>query len=167
MGCWYETCSVTDLPILPGEECYLVKFQEDPTHFWDHAYLLIRTIEGIHLGEYNDYGALETVDTEPDGIHLFFRKDVWDDIASKPGAEEIIDHINNDRLEFFKDKTLLTKLEKDFLKVRRFCFLTRHNMDTEGFRGHQTCKLEMYDAKIALMQTEISKLKKHIEEWNV
>jgi hypothetical protein len=69
MGSWNETCAITDLPILEGEECFMLILQQQrscaslyesrsyaDTHFAP-CYELIK-------GEYDSYGRIETSDGE-------------------------------------------------------------------------------------------------------
>lgn len=62
MGCWNETCMISNLPILGGEECAIAILLEQGT-----PYLGITPIDkymplAIIHGEYDEYGHLENID---------------------------------------------------------------------------------------------------------
>lgn len=91
MGCWNETCALSGLPILAGEEVYFIVLTKNP--YKEHE---ART--GVYIGDfwfprtmpilarYNDYGNIEdwTPEEQPfiDGILEGFRKDLIQSEAS-------------------------------------------------------------------------------------
>lgn len=66
MGCWNETCAITNLPIRAGDPAVAVLLKKhDAAHigiYPDDLY----SPQGLPLfGEYNDYGNLEQIQTHP------------------------------------------------------------------------------------------------------
>jgi hypothetical protein len=85
MGCWNETCAITTLPILEGDECVMSVFSADPNDAWAlsgdmSGFFHRKCIWGIFKGRYNDYGWLEGVD-EPDNVNEMVT--YKDDISGK------------------------------------------------------------------------------------
>lgn len=65
MGCWYETCIVTGLPVLPSHDCFMIVPKKSPhnlTDKWWHYrdYDMFKRIELAEYGYYNDYGWITT-----------------------------------------------------------------------------------------------------------
>lgn len=60
MGCWYKTCGLTRLPILPGREVYTVVLERN-TDTTDRCYSTAfwRPVMLPFVSEYNDYGGGE------------------------------------------------------------------------------------------------------------
>ena len=69
MGCWNETCLISQLPILAGEDAYMFILAptiavdiEGPMCYPDDRYVPI----GFPIcGKYDDYGGLEEVKSNP------------------------------------------------------------------------------------------------------
>lgn len=62
MGCWYETCIVTGLPVLPGAQALMIVpkkglHPEFTAKWWCYGdYEMFKRIELAEYGYYNDYG---------------------------------------------------------------------------------------------------------------
>ena len=93
MGCWEETCALTNTPIYNGERCVMIVIDEDKlkslfknfsgavtigTMGGDYQWKIFKS---LHCGTYNDYGYLEELDESELGKSfpcIFFHEAVWD-----------------------------------------------------------------------------------------
>jgi hypothetical protein len=68
MGCWNETCGLTQLPIIAGDRAvllFLVPRNQPSDGIFYHPHDLYKII-GLPLrGKYNDYGCIEDIDDTP------------------------------------------------------------------------------------------------------
>ena len=98
MGCWNETCAVTNTPIRYGaSNVKLVLFKPlhmaNPEHYQYHIDRMVsepskirKCFVDVFSGRYNDYGSLECSDI-PDGFqdeykYFFVHGDVWDAVVA-------------------------------------------------------------------------------------
>jgi hypothetical protein len=103
MGCWWETCVVSQTPIYAGDavvmavinKCYVTQGRE--YNHIGHDGRLHRAFELFAAGEYNDYGWLEGLEgsnsegmterPEPYQRALFVHKTVWAAVQAAAGDE--------------------------------------------------------------------------------
>lgn len=151
MGCWYESCAVTHLPILPEEHVVMVVIGNDfftrngkkvynmrPRRLefndcWNH-------IDKIETGKYNEYGWLEGLPgdhsknmidrvekhlLEPYERAFFVKNAVWEKILSLPVHNNIFhSHVSDFKKSFIYDEPPEESLLlkiKDLIKVLCFC----------------------------------------------
>lgn len=148
MGCWQETCGLTNTPIYENEPCVMVILD----NYWldrivgnTHSPIGLqssiaqwRVVKSIHYGTYNDYGWLKEVDdaTSPASA-IFFHRKVWNwAIQSIPDTD-----IENTFVlaPFYKDFTVTSELH-DFAKLCNMAASLRRDIFSGlKFRGCQEC----------------------------
>lgn len=145
MGCWNETCMVSNLPILGGEECAIAILLEQGT-----PYLGITPIDkymplAIIHGEYNEYGHLENIDEAEESALLsalpalaLKQTEIWNYVdCSVSSLTDLLDKIKNGvyvvdtrmhkdlllRVVFLKKRMLaLAKMDEDDRHVLNLAF---------------------------------------------
>ena len=87
MGCWNETCALSGLPILEGEECARLEFTDvDLIAFCciESFDSFFRALKDVKFGAYDGYGRLKgdkSHDEVEDGV-VFILKHFWDDAVN-------------------------------------------------------------------------------------
>lgn len=91
MGCWNETCMVSNMPILSGDEVVMIIMQSNqidsngvyPISYWN--------ICSVLFGKYNDYGGIE--DVKKDNSYAFSKNWLSENlIPREQGENEYHDH---------------------------------------------------------------------------
>jgi hypothetical protein len=184
MGCWQETCGLTNTPIYEGERCVMVvidvKWQK---HQWQNlakygdcgGYIGTRgsptqwlIVHSIHRGTYNDYGWLNEVDEVTiDKIgHIapaaFFHENVWD-WALQQGEDP--------KYAFFEAEMYDLKVTpelKEFAKICSVAFSLRRDVFSGlNFQGHQEwIEDSRKDSFLALQKEILDRHKKMFEDEN-
>lgn len=187
MGCWDETCGITGLPIMEGEECIMVVPTQDFADNYQNEFQFINClsiglgIEKIQTGIYDSYGWLEDYpgieendyDNRPDLRSLFFLKEAWDFMLTDKEIDEYV----NDRFEFSgqfdnlpkfqrlwqKDKDDIENIKK-FVRVYCKCRSLRINV-FQGiqYKGMQV-HLENFDFQNKLNKLIAKKLESMTDE---
>lgn len=112
MGCWNETCAISGLPILAGDECVEIYLSENPFYnvgssHDDYFFVKYLPIYGI----YDDYGSIRPND-EDQKLVLF----IVDDIANKPTNIPIKTLSKKDLDSFIDEGLYLKSSPKDHKK---------------------------------------------------
>lgn len=76
MGCWNQTCGLTQLPIRCGEEvsCYVLvknKYAEDGGGGFCYSNGQYKPMIPPIVGKYNDYGSIENIDSKYDYLYEY------------------------------------------------------------------------------------------------
>lgn len=92
MGCWDETCGLTNTIVRTGDPCVMVVIKPGgPSPYISHTFgnqpWDLRQVQEIHKGTYNDYGWISEVDIEHgdprnDYFICFFHRRVWDEVVA-------------------------------------------------------------------------------------
>src|SRR4051812_12467678 len=61
MGCWNETCLISNLPILIGTPCYGVILRRSGEFPRYNTYGMWQVESPVIYGNYNDYGSLKNI----------------------------------------------------------------------------------------------------------
>jgi hypothetical protein len=155
MGCWQETCGLTNTPIYQDERCVMVvidvewrqheweiraKYGEDGTFLGQRATASQwKIVHSIHRGTYNDYGWLNEVDevTTDEIGHiapaLFFHEAVWDWAQTQDQKVWM--------LAFESAESYDVKVTPELLEFAKLCSvafsLRRDPFSGLKFQGHQ------------------------------
>jgi hypothetical protein len=80
VGCWDETCGLTNTPILEGNPVVMVVFDQSvETERLRMGWSFATQVVAIHKGAYNGYGSVGDVEANRrDVAVIFFHRDVWD-----------------------------------------------------------------------------------------
>lgn len=75
MGCWYGTCGVSQLPIMPGDDVVLFPLlvneeREDGGHGFSYATDQYGQLSLPVYGKYDDYGSIEAAENNGQGVYL-------------------------------------------------------------------------------------------------
>ncbi len=166
MGCWTETCAVTNTAINSNQECVIVRIKEDPTYLMRAYgyYPNIQSLEHVRdiiMGSYNDYGYVNEddrdIDFSDDEYRIFFHRKVWDSLA-KMGKKEV----STTKWETINTQVPI-ELLKQFAAVALVALLARRNILANiVFTGSQSWSPEI-QAKIARLAAPI--IRANIEEY--
>lgn len=96
MGCWNETCFITNLPIVEGDKIYAFPIKKKSYTRGGEATYCYSTDEYAPsafpvIGTYNDYGAIEKIHDHTDAEILEWNKK----LLSIPGNIDIEDHLKD------------------------------------------------------------------------
>lgn len=155
MGCWNQTCAITNLPIMDSDEVYVLVLQKGieespslcyPTAYWTPGIFFFE-------GKYNDYGGAKDchgplMDYVVDGIRdILFEFEVGDneyhDIAVKKegfDVEMLFEANHEDRL--YVNKCRILQFDQDRAKLRTV-FVRKNVLD--GLLTSYT--KELYDGR--------------------
>lgn len=123
MGCWYETCGISHLPIYSGDEVYLILVGSsclynvcEDYHYSDYPMF------GFPIkGKYNEYGGLESETIEIKEYFLDFIKEktfYWKDSSNIYNFSSIDDFLQDvENLYLLDEKYVLPdEIEKTFFR---------------------------------------------------
>lgn len=115
MGCWYDTCGVTQLPILNGDKVRLfplICVAEEIVGGTSYSNAIWAPMSAAISGTYNDYGSIENI-VENNCTELFLDnlKNIW--IKFERDYETVSD------LKDMKLSEALHWIERGYLKVKR------------------------------------------------
>lgn len=189
MGCWNETCAVTNLPILSGEACVMVVFEsrlllkENDWQLEDILQLLLswpNYLVAVYKGTYNDYGYLNEApklkETKERGKHtgpadypiIFIKEFIWKELSDNKTSKnfERLKKINR-AFEIMGDSFL--KIEgnflNEFLLVLEFCYnIRKHPFSGLFMRGSQHGETAPYKKLIEFTKTGIKQVESHYKD---
>lgn len=134
MGCWSETCAISNLPISAGELTYLIILTKNPfkdkdgktgCYYNDHWFLRALPI----LGEYDDYGRIEN--WEENWIHDLileqFKLDLISEEQNEQGSTRGVPPLNVGNLTF---ANLIDWFKEGKVKVRSGVGIGRSELPT-------------------------------------
>jgi hypothetical protein len=78
MGCWNETCALSGLPIVGGDQCVRIRFDDVNLIAFCGEEDFMRHIIQFEKGEYDEYGAVKGNDQCHEDGDVFFLKHFWD-----------------------------------------------------------------------------------------
>jgi hypothetical protein len=152
MGCWEETCALTNTPIYNGERCVMLELDEPQLGIYlkfsplspmgtkgsDHQW---RMFKALHRGTYNDYGWLEELDRRDRFWPcIFFHEKVWDWAlkTAKPLPEWKFESDLYPSLSSGPSGLVVTDWLRDIARVCDLAFWLRRNIFSGlMFQGHQ------------------------------
>ena len=139
MGCWNETCVITNLPIRHENECVFIDFNPKSIEMqfyedwsgggWARHKDIIRIIKG----HYNDYGSIDEFEKEDEKIdrdsyvRVFFLKSAWDTVVANVdyGYKDIRQDHGRDPFNEFSGYYHHPDTQMDYLeeamKIMHFC----------------------------------------------
>jgi hypothetical protein len=88
MGCWDETCGLTNTPIFEGNPVVMVVFEQSvESKRLNEGWSFADQVIAIHKGAYNNYGSVDDLQIACRAFAvIFFHRDVWD--ACIPRVQE-------------------------------------------------------------------------------
>ncbi len=149
MGCWEETCAITETPIFEGQSCVMVVLDKLVKDYM--PFDCIKRVHGIHKGTYDEHGWIREIDIDyyyPDiqekykrwhailgnKNRIFFHRFAWDKINHFM-ADESVDFADVFKSNLFE---LDEKEVQEFSKMLIFSGITRRDiMSSERFTGSQ------------------------------
>jgi len=177
MGCWEETCGLTNAPIYAGEACVLVALDrqrllnlfahESPIGMCGGLDQWL-VVTSIHHGTYNDYGWIEEFDA-PEDFHretIFFHKAAWDLALKIVNEPEIFGDPDFAGWSTKRMGLNITQELIEFAQVCTFAYEMRRDIFSGlKFRGHQESSLDSArTAFLALQQTLFESQKARFQE---
>jgi hypothetical protein len=80
MGCWDETCGLTNTPIFYGDPVVMVVLEPTvESRRLDEGWSFADQVVAIHKGDYDSYGRVRGVEVASrDFAVIFFHRDIWD-----------------------------------------------------------------------------------------
>lgn len=178
MGCWQETCVVTNTPILEDEKCLMFVFKGELGEFHDDYQHLLRCFVYAKEGKYNDYGSVRGAPEKFKGNrfinkkikNVFISKEVIDKLRENWSISENVErflfvHTN----EIFKElygNLSIQKTEHYELLNRLWCLLSSTRRSLFGTLGTQ-CQHgieEEYETVMELTKARIATYKKLTKE---
>lgn len=78
MGCWNETCALSGLPIVGGDDCVRLRFDDANLIAFCGEENFIKHITQFEKGKYDEYGRIEGNKQDHEDGDVFFLKYFWD-----------------------------------------------------------------------------------------
>lgn len=131
MGCWNETCVVSNLPVTYGDEVAMTVIIRNDDGEWFRPNSLFYISPIMFYGEYNDYGTGENCH----GLGLDFTIDEYHNykntLDKSLEPDELVEKIARDELKFHDVKTFKASLMgyEDSDKISRLGFIRKDVLD--------------------------------------
>lgn len=146
MGCWDETCGLTNTPIFRGQPCVLVILVGSvETNGFKRGWSFADQVIAIHKGTYDGYGRAEGVEVNSDeAATILFHLDVWDAAVEFHGPLESPTQIR--RVKWAKPGELpeilppLPLIDEFTAIMNVACSARRDVLAGLRFKGQQDCE---------------------------
>ena len=142
MGCWNETCLISNLPVTHGDEVAMTVITKNEDGEWYKPNSLFYISPIMFYGEYNDYGSGE----ECYGLGLDFTKDEYHNYKTTLDKDlppdELVEKIAREDLKFHNVKSFKASLMgyEDSDRCGRLGFIRKDVLDRimEDYTWEQT-----------------------------
>lgn len=190
MGCWQETCALTNTPIYEGERCVMLVLDEKEFNLYMKHFPLSpigmrgtdnqwRMFKAVHKGTYNDYGWLNEVERPEDRAPcMFFHEAVWDWALTTAKANLDEHKFEADYMGLYNDLPESSLMKMSMLKVTDWLrdiawvchlayWLRRNLLAAVSFQGHQEWEIteEQRREFLKLQLDVIDRHKAMFERW--
>ena len=148
MGCWNETCLISNLPVTHGDEVAMTVITKNEDGEWYKPNSLFYISPIMFYGEYNDYGSGE----ECYGLGLDFTKDEYHNykttLDNDLTPDELVEKIAREDLKFHNVKSFKASLMvyEDSDRCGRLGFIRKDVLDRimEDYTWEQTFYQNIY-----------------------